>query len=69
MAETELRHISPEVRGRLQTTRCLGYDPSPKKEGMPRRLLMAHGRESGKESTPPACMKPHLPTSTPCQGQ
>jgi len=43
MAETDLRHISPEVRGRLQTARCLGYDPSPKKEGMPSHLLMAYG--------------------------
>jgi len=30
MADTDLRHISPEMRGRLQTERCLGYDPSPK---------------------------------------
>jgi len=33
MAKTDLRHISPEVRGRLQRARCFGYDPSPERRG------------------------------------
>jgi len=50
-------------------TAGLGLGPLPQKEGMPYRLLMPHGKESGRESTLPACMKPHLPLSTPCQDQ
>ena len=33
MAETDLRHRSLEMRGRLQTARHLGYDPSPERRG------------------------------------
>jgi len=42
MAETDVRHISPEMRGRLQNGEVLGQGPLPRKERMPQRLLMAH---------------------------
>jgi len=47
-AKTDLRHISPEMRGRSPNDENAWAMTPP--EGMPRRLLMAHERESSRKA-------------------